>query len=351
VPYVGDRYSIIGAEVLVAGTTAAPNYQAFPGLCQCDTGDLLVSYMRATDHASTRNGNIVAKRSTDNGATWGAEFVIQDNANDLRDSDLVTLANGDIICSYTQYVGGDHDAYVTKSTDNGATWGTPVLVTSSLDSWTFICGRVIQLPNGDLLAPYYGRDSTDSLDRSAVSRSTDGGATWAALSAIDSGTFGRHAQEPVLAHDSDLDRIWCAVRSDGAQNRIYLFWSDDSGATWTQPTSAILTDSSGKPALIVTPEGALALAYRDGVNLAKLRWSFDKGSSWSAAVGVNSSAVYDYASWWNLSDGTLGLAWAVQQNSTDADVAFQRMSPPAAFAIHATRHILTNPGRSGGLAL
>lgn len=307
---------------------AANIYYGFPGLVELDDGTIFIVCMRATDHATTRDGKIVGKKSTDGGVTFGAETTILDTANDLRDPDLVKLSNGKVLLTYTEWTLGVEVAHSMLSTDATATaWDSPVTISSNLNLWSFACGRAIEIPNGDLLVGLYGRIIGDTLDRAVCCRSQNVASSWAQLSTIsDPAVWGRHAQEPCLAYDPGLDRVWCAMRSDTGTFGIYLFYSDDDGGAFTTP-GAREFDGSGKPAFLVTDAGIRSIAYRNPAgSTTALRW-FD--TAWSPIVAVNSGNLYDYASWWELSTGKLGLAWAVEVSANKGSVVYQRMTRPS----------------------
>lgn len=318
-----------GTDEQVWNNESTPGYYAFPGFAVAANGDLVVTAMQSTDEQTTRDGRIVRKISTDDGATWGTQGTVADISNDLRDSDLVALSNGDLMCSYTEYLGGsDHQSWTVISTDNGASWGTPVLIVSPLTDWSFICGKPLELPNGDIIAALYGRVISGPRDEIGLSISTDGGASWSADGLmIDTVAFGRAAQEPCLAYDPTLGRVWCAFRSDDFTYGIYMIYSDDGGATWSTPVRQF--DGSGKPALHVTAQGPLAVAYRyPSSNRTALRWSWDDAASWTVPLYVSSSALYSYASWATLPDSNLGVAWSVEVSGTRGDVTYSVLSPP-----------------------
>ncbi|HXE55297.1 MAG TPA: sialidase family protein [Tepidisphaeraceae bacterium] len=112
--------------------------------------------------------------------------------------------------------------------------------------------RIIELPNGDLLATMYGwlkGDGTPSTyaptmmkTRAMLVRSSDRGRHWRLVSTIAAnpavGTEG--FGEPVLcrvSHGPHAGRLLCVMRTG---RNLYEAWSDDEGRTWTSPQELVI---------------------------------------------------------------------------------------------------------------
>jgi hypothetical protein len=85
------------------------------------------------------NGNgsnqILLSRSTDHGASWSHYTKLSESLQSLQDPDIAITGNGNIYVTYRTYakVNGQQDAvYYVKSTDCGATFSAPILLTSFL---------------------------------------------------------------------------------------------------------------------------------------------------------------------------------------------------------------------------
>lgn len=304
-------------EMVIEGS----DHYAFGG-CTLTGTTVLVVVRRGTDHDV--DGNLVKFTSTDYGLTWSSETTIRDNTKDIRDPDLVTLANGNVVCTFTERTNSaaatDFIPYAMVSTDGGATWGSPVVITSGFSGWGFISARVLELANGDLLAPLYGNDGTTDYCR--VSKSTDGGATWTALSTVvAAGTSSRVWDEPYLTRDGST--IYCAIRSDTSTAGIYIATSADSGATWSAPVRQF--DGSGRPSIFHTADDGLAILYRHtspSSGRTAARFSFDDATTWSSPYLLNSTKWMTYGSWTDLLPHQIGCVWCVELNSVSAAALF-----------------------------
>ncbi|HVU83550.1 MAG TPA: sialidase family protein, partial [Puia sp.] len=115
------------------------------------------------------NGNdwteidLVMRRSTDNGNTWGPLQILVPHSHGMPTSNITPIAdrNGTIHLLYQ--VNYAH-AYYIKSTDEGKTWSAPIDITYAFDAfkkdynWKVLApgpGHAIQLKNGRLLVPVW----------------------------------------------------------------------------------------------------------------------------------------------------------------------------------------------------
>jgi cysteine-rich repeat protein len=130
--------------------------------------------------------------------------------------------------------------WVTKSTDWGATWNTPVQITSS--SWDCYHPRIAVASNGTIMVAY----TTDYGDRDLDIQShysTDGGTTWNFIGLP--WTYGAE-QEVELSVSTSNGRFHAAYWSLGDLGNICYAWADatNPGLGWSNP--AIIVNELGK---------------------------------------------------------------------------------------------------------
>ncbi|WP_158289485.1 discoidin domain-containing protein [Paenibacillus flagellatus] len=159
----------------------------FSSVAKLANGDLYVAYNLSISHSA--HGDIAARRSTDNGLTWSEETIIVDDSIDDREPNLTVLRNGDVLLSYFDYVPGRtqnrRKVYIRRSTDNGLTWGPPIVPPTLFydhpRGYAAVSSEMVELDNGDILMPIYGlrnHDGTMGHFGAHVLRSRDGGYTW-----------------------------------------------------------------------------------------------------------------------------------------------------------------------------
>jgi hypothetical protein len=162
------------------------------------------------------------------------------------------------------------------------TWAGPI----------FDKGKMLQLPNGDVLAPMWGALADDQGARVFLSRSSDGGRSWHYDSTVAYVTGDLSPQLPGEgsgASEASIElladgRMVCVFRHQSSHlppdyKPLYICWSDDLGKTWTdpQPTNPRLLNIY--PTLQVLDNGVLACVYgRPGFHVA---FSTDNGHTWS----------------------------------------------------------------------
>ncbi len=307
-------------------------YNAFPGLARLDDGTLVTVYRKGVLHYTDR-GNIVSRRSTDDGKTWSEEMVVADNpALDLRDPNIARLADGALVVNYFQY---DFDARrtvrnglrVVHSFDAGETWGDPVAV--GMGSLVATSAPVLQLPNGDLLLAYYGSHEGGRYATAYVTRSEDGGQWWLRETVIvDGPTYGRPFQEPNLLLLENGD-ILATIRSDGERPIIHTSVSKDQGRTWSEPKSAF--KGSGTPSVTRLDSGGIVMIYRSKIGrnfgLPGLRVSSDGGATWTADLGETVIDRKDgdmmYASALQVPDGPIAVVYGMEDGPRRSEIRFR----------------------------
>ncbi len=179
------------------------------------------------------------------------------------------------------------DAVTTKQTHMG------------VSCWPIFCkGHILQLANGDLLAPMYGVFKGDTKSRVVLSRSSDGGHTWRYHATVAYEPNDPNPElpgqyngpcEPSIALLPNGQMI-CVMRTQYAHppneyRPIYVSWSDDVGKTWTKPEPTNPHLMTISPTLAVLDNGVVACQYgRPGFHVV---FSTDGGHTWRDRVSLS----------------------------------------------------------------
>lgn len=252
-PFVDD-------SVLFQQKTEGYSCFRIPAVVHATNGDVLAfAEGRVADCGDDGDIDIVLRRSTDGGKTWGSLQVVSDGNGSTHGNPvpivdrktgrivLVTTHNGPQPCTN----GCDRDPYVQTSDDSGATWTAPrELTDAKLPSWNFwyATGPMhgIQLEHG----PHAGRlivgasfETYDGVGPHVYGThllySDDAGETWhiGATTSRDDGSV--IAQEVTVVELTD-GRIYALARERGTDpgNRAYAI-SSDGGDSFDAPFRTI----------------------------------------------------------------------------------------------------------------
>lgn len=192
--------------------------------------------------------NVVARRSTDGGRTWGPFVTVaeHDSIGGYGDPAIVTdRRTGDVlvISSHGNGTWDDTPSHtnVSRSRDGGLTWESPVDISSQifttdpdgpqpikLCSAFATSGRALQLRDGRIMFALVTRAKGDKLFKCYAIYSDDGGHTWNAsrTPATVNGDESKIAELP----DGSL---LMSIRAH-TDNTRHFSVSHDRGETWTE---------------------------------------------------------------------------------------------------------------------
>ena len=256
-------------------------------------------------------GRISAVRSTDGGRTWSPRFTLQENVGkqNVMSASFLRLRSGDILFFFLlKNSRRDLDCLVRRSTDDGATWSEPALVTTEAGYYVMNNARVVQMSSGRILCPmaFTGEVWTASENfRTLVYYSDDDGRTWRRGRGLVS-CPKRGAMEPGLV-ELDDGRVLQIIRTQLGQ--IWHCHSSDGGDTWTEAAPWTMAAPEAPSTLARTPDrGEFLLIYNPTVRLGTghsgprtplvAALSADEGRTWSEpkAIEADLSAHYAYTS-------------------------------------------------------
>jgi sialidase-1 len=346
---VTSSYSTIFDErpVFVSGTEGYGTYR-IPAIIRAGNGDLLAFCEGRVNGASDfGNIDIVMKRSTDNGLTWGALQVVATNGNVLAGNPGPVVDTMDpqhpnrVWLSYNKSAQseanvrsglGVREVMVMHSDNHGATWSTPENITVSVhkpnepsfnpaytfsEDWRWYAiapGHCIQLKSGPhagrLLFPsnhQEGGDITGNYSSHAF-YSDDHGLTWQVGGKVGPGT-----NESIAVELANGD-VMVNTRNFTGTTRSVAF-SADGGESWTglfrdaeliEPRcqgSLIRYSMAGKNRILFSNPATTSSRTRGTV-----RMSYDEGEAWSVSRQIYAGS-FAYSDLVTQSDGQIGLLY------------------------------------------
>jgi len=318
----------------------------FPGITIAQNGDFILTFCTAPD--GLPGGKVCIIRSPNNGNSWSFPEVIacssEPDGSALNSVGITTLRDGTIILPYNdiQLHGSYSDRtarlFILRSVDNGFTWSEPIQIAADIYE-PFTYGKIIELTNGTLLLPIWGRYKKEEKWRAGVLISHDRGNTWDGYRTIaydpNANLTGPYSHSEINGFDSNgkIDptapyhpdfRAHCPIdgynetflsklpdgkiiailrqQGIGGSDRLefYRALSADNGETWSVAEQINLCGMS--PCLHWSPRGRLILAYRqrfleeygDSEYGVALSWSEDYGRTWEGKLVLKDPKGFSY---------------------------------------------------------
>lgn len=335
-------------------------YQCFriPTIVQSTKGALLAfAEGRKKSCSDTGDIDLVLRRSTDGGKTWGPMIVVWDDGENVcgNPSPVVDRNTGRVILVSTWNLGSDHErdiidgnsqeprrVFVLSSDNDGQTWSEATQITASTKKpeWMwYATGPVhgIQLQNG----PHKGRlvfAANHSLKRNEGEKtkpyyahcifSDDGGKTWGLGGTTALG--GNESTVAELADGSVMINMRNYNRNPG-KCRSYSI-SSDGGATWGEMLYATdliepvcqgsllnYTDRKGRPTETLLFLNPAAQTKREMMTLKK---STDSGKSYDAGQVIYPGPA-SYSDMVQLKNGRIGVVYENGDKRADERITFE----------------------------
>lgn len=275
-------------DVFVGGQEGYASFR-IPALLVTPKGALL-AFCEGRKKGAGDAGDIdlVLKRSSDGGRTWGPLKIVHEEGGDEKITignpcPVVDRATGTIWLPMTR---NNLRVFVMKSDDDGVTWAAPVEITRDVmkPEWDWVAtgpGVGIQTKSGRLVLPCDNKQTVDGkpVRRSHILYSDDHGKSWKIGGVLDVNT---NECQVVEREDGTL---LLNMRSYHGRNLRAIATSKDGGLTWSDVTfDPALVEPVCQASLIRFKGGLLFSnpASKKRANMT-VRASFDDGATWPIA--------------------------------------------------------------------
>jgi sialidase-1 len=334
----------IRTAVFVAGQDGYHTYR-IPSVICTPKGQLLAFCEgRKRGRGDTGDIDLVLKRSSDNGRTWGKLEIIWDDGTNTCGNPcaVVDRKTGTIWLLMTHNLGTDTESlivtgkskgtrtvWITKSTDDGHTWARPVDITKDVkkSGWKWYAtgpGVGIQLKSGRLLIPCDSKSEGGKVRESHVILSDDGGQTWKL-----GGVVGPDCNECQAVELND-GSVLLNIRTYRSNNRRLIAMSSDGGLTFSKPVEhEELIEPVCQASVLRLPgqDGGILFSNPASTKREKLtvRLSRDDGKTWPVSRELESGPAA-YSCLAILPHGDIACLYECGRTNPYETITFARFS-------------------------
>ena len=289
------------------GTTWGPAQR----LCgSCGKGEydvtLAVTTLGTVYSIFMQGNHIQFTQSANHGSSWSAP--IQISRGTWADKPWMTAsANGeDVYCWWSSH--GNVD--VVESHDSGATWTAPVQITNESNIYYYPNGGTV-LSNGTavMAASEYPEKGNNTKLTGPINivtfRTSNGGSTWtrSVVDTLNTGATFATSSVSTVASDANgtLLLLYSGSLSVGANGKVYVRRSTDSGSTWSARTEMAASDG-GADATSVAAAGK-------ATNQFVITWMDKRGGDWNVWERQSSDDGQTWTADAKVSDATSGTSY------------------------------------------
>jgi sialidase-1 len=293
-------------ETMLAPATATHPRQSEGDIIVLKDGTLLAAWTDFSGGGQDHSSAVIsAAKSKDEGRTWSAPFVLQENIGkqNVMSVSFLRLRSGEILFFFlVKNSATDLKVTMRRSLDGAKTWTEPMIVTPGPGYHIMNNARVIQLKSGRILCPISFDDDISKRRwnlRNFIYFSDDNGRTWRRSKDIVE-CEKRGAMEPGLVELKN-GNVLQIIRTELGQ--IWHSISPDGGDRWSKSAPYGIVSPESPSTVARMPDGKLLLIYNPalGANQMKARtplvasWSGDEGKTWSIPKVIEASADSTYA--------------------------------------------------------
>ncbi|MBI3623688.1 hypothetical protein HY212_06450 [Candidatus Pacearchaeota archaeon] len=297
-------------------------------------------YVVWNDNSTGKYGILVTK-STDGGMTFGAPVDISRNIGSSS-SPQFAVSENDVYVVWQAKTTGKYQIIFAKSTDGGATFGTPANISDNSGDSSY---PKITAYGNDIYVTWSFTVTNKDYDI-LFTKSSDGGATFGIPVNI-SNNLGDSGIPQMSVSGNDVYVTW---ENNGLGNfEVFVAKSTDNGNTFTSPVNISKdTSPSGAPQIIASGKNVIVswMDKTSGNYDAFVTKSSDSGSTFGAPVNVSNTPKDSGYQQISASGNNVYVVWTETISNKNYDVFFAK-STDGGSTFDAPVNISNNEGPSG----
>lgn len=318
-----DDFSQFDVQTTAVSATTG-KYEAWPGIAKDSAGNLYVVYRTSDNeiHGFDSTGRIMLRKSTDDGESWGSEIMVSDteDVDDRNPGILIFDDDGTetiLICYNTHDGTAANDrAYCRKATVASLSFGTAIELSSGNERrmWT----QPILLSNGKILIAIYNISAGNTY----VVESATGGDSWTEY--LVTSLYGNEtAIIEVKSGGSYAGGVYCLIRDESSPYTYKKTVSGDYGHTWGAVSDeSDLEDAKNSPVSFFRDGDTILAAYTTaGMDLV-IYQSTDECNNWSHLYTIASGQSVSYYPGMVINDdGDMVVVWCTNSSTSDVYIS------------------------------
>lgn len=247
-------------------------------------------------------GAIVMRRSEDGGKTWSERLPTPTSWQSSKEVPTIhRVIDADGVKRLILW-SGLYPARLAISEDDGATWSElePAGDWGGIVVMGFVeplktPGRYLAMFHDD--GRFFTRETTQQTPVVFTLYQTfsdDGGLTWSKPEAVLARS-DLHLCEPGAIRSPDGAQLAVLLRENAGAKRSQIIFSDDEGATWSQPSELPASLTGDRHTLKYAPDGRIVCTFRDN-SRPKNAGSFSREANIDT-LGIGSLTEGDWVAW------------------------------------------------------
>jgi hypothetical protein len=286
------------------------------------------------DTIGVGTGDIYFRRSTDNGATWNPAVNLSNNPG-FSGTPKIAVSGSNVYVAWEQVddPSTSYDILFRRSSDNGATWGDKIKITPGGTCNSSSCHQL------DILAAS-GSSAylvTEFNGEIYLRRSSDNGASWKSPVNISSNP-GSSFDPEIAVLGTNVYLAWTQANAANTSNDILFRRSTDAGATWQSKVNLSSDPENSRNSEIATIGASVYVVWERLIpnevngslnNEIVFKRSLNNGANWQAVHTIsNSPAEESTQPELSVVGSNVYLAWkdnvVDETKHGDADIFFRR---------------------------